>query len=98
MFDVTVTQSAQKISSTQTATLTASATGATSYRWLKNGEPIEGGTSGTLTVGWRRPKNAPTDAYQAVAVYAVGGATMESETSEEMTIENEPLGLVISIK
>ncbi|MBQ3288352.1 MAG: hypothetical protein IJH50_02965 [Kiritimatiellae bacterium] len=97
VFDVTVTQSAQKISSTQTATLTASATGATSYRWLKNGEPIDGGEGGTLTVRWRRPKNGP-DAYQAVAVYAVGDATMESEASEEMMIENEPLGLVISIK
>ena len=95
---MTVTQSTQKISSSQTATLTASATGATSYRWLKNGEPIEGGTAGTLTVQWRRPKNAPTDTYQAVAVYAVGDATMESDVSEAMTIENEPLGLVISIK
>lgn len=98
VFDVTVTQSAQKISSSQTATLTASATGATSYRWLKNGEPIDGGEGGTLTVGWRTPKGVPTDTYQAVAVYAVGDATMESEASDAMTIENEPLGLIISIK
>ena len=98
VFDVTVTQSAQKISSTQTATLTASATGATSYRWLRNGEPVDGGESGTLTVRWRRPKNGPTDTYQAVAVYTVGDATMESEASEEVTIENEPLGLIFSIR
>ena len=98
VFDVTVAQSAQKISSSQTATLTASATGATSYRWLKNGEPIDGGTSGTLTVTWRRPKDEPIDSYQAIAVYAVGDATMESEASETMTIENAPKGLIISVQ
>ena len=98
VFDVTVTQSAQKISSSQTATLTASATGATSYRWLKNGEAIDGGTSGTLTVTWRRPNNEPADTYQAVAVYAVGDATMESEASETMTIQNVPKGLIVSVQ
>lgn len=98
VFDVTVTQSAGKISSAQTATLTASAIGATSYRWLCNGEPIDGGEGGTLTVRWRRPRNAPTDTYQAVAVYAVGDATMESEASTGMTVENEPKGLFISVQ
>ncbi|MBR4258907.1 MAG: hypothetical protein IKQ17_07745 [Kiritimatiellae bacterium] len=98
VFDVAVTQSTGKISSAQTATLTASAIGATSYRWLCNGEPIDGGEDGTLTVRWRRPKNAPTDTYQAVAIYAVGDATMESEASEGMTVENEPLGMVISVQ
>lgn len=98
VFDVAVTQSTGKISSAQTATLTASAIGATSYRWLCNGEPIDGGEGGTLTVRWRRPRNAPTDTYQAVAIYAVGDATMESEASEGMTIENEPLGMVISFR
>ena len=98
VFDVTVAQSAQKISSSQTATLTASATGATSYRWLCNGEPIDGGDNGTLTVRWRNPKNEPTDTYQAVAVYAVGDATMESEASEAMMIESAPVGLSISVQ
>ena len=98
VFDVTVTQSAQKISSSQTATFTASATGATSYRWLCNGEPIDGGAGGTLTVRWRNPKNAPADTYQAVAVYAVGNATMESEASDVVTIENIPMGGIISVQ
>ena len=98
VFDVTVTQNTQKISSSQTATLTASATGATSYRWLRNGEPIDGGTNETLTVTWRNPNNEPTDTYQAVAVYVVGGATMESDASDAMTIENVPKGLIISVQ
>ena len=98
VFDVMVTQSAQKISSKQTATLVASAIGATSYRWLKNGEPVEGGEGGTLTVRWRKPKNVPTDVYQAVAVYTVGDATMEGEASEAMTIEYEPSGMIIPIR
>ena len=97
-FDVTVAQSAQKISYPQTATFTASATGATSYRWLKNGESIDGGEGGTLTVSWRSPRGRPTDVYQAVAVYAVGDATMEGDASEAMTLENVPLGLLIPIK
>ncbi len=98
VFDVTETQSAQKLSHGGTATLTASATGATSYRWLKNGEPIDGGEGGTLTVRWRNPRNVPIDTYQAVAVYAVGDATMESEASEELSIENSPMGTFISLR
>ncbi|MBQ3289864.1 MAG: hypothetical protein IJH50_10675 [Kiritimatiellae bacterium] len=96
VFDATVTQSAQKLFHGETATLTASATGAASYRWLRNGEPIEGGTSGTLTVPWR--KGGVTDSYQAVAVYAVSTATSESAASEMLTIENVPNGMIISIK
>ena len=92
-----VGQSATKVSPRKTVTLTAFATGATSYRWLKNGEPIEGGTGGTLTVNWRRPRNNPIDTYQAVAVYIIGGLTEESDASAEMTVENRPMGTVISI-
>ena len=98
VFDVAVAQSTQKISSRQAAMLTAFATGAASYRWLKNGQPIEGGTTGTLTVNWRRPKNEPIDSYQAIAVYAVGDATMEGEASEAMTIENLPHGTALLIR
>ena len=92
-----VGQSATRIYGRQVVTLTASATGAASYRWLKNGAPIEGGSGGALTVNWRSPKNAPTDTYQAVAVYASGGSTVESEPSTEMTVENLPMGTVISV-
>ena len=92
-----VSQSATKVSARKTVTLTASATGATSYRWLKNGEPIEGGTSGTLTVNWRSPKNDPIDTYQAVAVYLIDGLTVESEASAGMTVENQPMGTLFLI-
>ena len=90
-----VSPSTTKVFARKTVTLTASATGATSYRWLKNGEQIEGGTSGTLTVNWRMPKNNPIDTYQAVAVYDINGSTVESEASEEATVENRPMGTVI---
>ena len=95
-----VGQSATKIYARKTVTLTASAAGATSYRWLKNGAPIEGGTNGTLTVDWRSPKNHPTDTYQAVAVYVIDGygSTTDSGASTAMTVENLPMGTVISVR
>ena len=96
VFDVSVAQNVQKLSHGESATLAASAPGAASYRWLKNGEPIEGGDCGTLTVAWR--KGGGSDSYQAVAVYAVGDATSESAASEMLTIEHNRRGLVISIK
>ena len=92
-----VSQSATKISPRKTVTLTASATGATSYIWLKNGVQIEGGTDGTLTVNWRRPKNDPADTYQAVAAYVIDSLPAESEPSAGMTVTNLPMGTVISI-
>ena len=90
-----VSQSATRVFVRKTVTLTASAPNATSYYWLKNGVMIEGGTSGTLTVNWRSPKNNPTDTYQAVAVYSIDGLPVESEASAEMTVENRPMGTVI---
>ena len=90
-----VSQSATKISARKTVSLTAYAPDATSYIWLKNGVQIEGGSSGTLTVKWRSPKNNPRDTYQAVAVYTIDGLTVESEASAEMTVENRPMGTVI---
>ncbi|MBR2838558.1 MAG: hypothetical protein IKE55_07240 [Kiritimatiellae bacterium] len=97
VFDVSAAQSAGKVAYKETATLTASAIGATSYRWLRNGEPIEGGEGGSLEVPWRR--GGGTDLYRAVAVYAVGsGATMESEPSAEMAVENEPGGFAVFVR
>jgi len=92
-----VSQSATKVSARKTVTLTASAPGATSYRWLKNGEQIEEGTSGTLTVNWRMPKDNPIDTYRAVAVYTIDSLPVESNPSAEMTVENRPMGTVISL-
>ena len=74
-----VSQSATKVSARKTITLMATAAGATSYIWLKNGVQIEGGTSGTLTVNWRKPNGNPIDTYQAVAVYSINDLPVESE-------------------
>ena len=97
-FTPTVSQSANSVAVGETATLTASAPGATSYRWLKNGEPIEGGANGTLTVSWRSPKDGPADVYQAIACYTTGGFTAESAASEEMSVTNLPSGSILTIK
>ena len=84
-FVPTISPSATRISQRQTAMLTASAPGAASYRWLKNGEVISGGENGTLTVSWRKPKNAPTDTYRAIASYTLtDGQTAESEASASL--------------
>ena len=69
----------------RTSTLVAYAPGAASYRWLRNGEPIEGGANGTLTMEWR--KGAGSDTFQAVAVYSIDGFTLESEPSAAAEIE-----------
>jgi DNA gyrase inhibitor GyrI len=70
-----------------------------SYRWLKNGEVISGGANGTLTVSWRKPNNAPTDTYRAIACYTLtDGQTAESAASSGLSIENMPAGLIIAIQ
>ena len=96
VFPVMVSQDAQRLSSRMTATLTASASGATSYRWLKNGEAILGGEDGTLTVAWR--KGPSSDVYQAIARFTVDGVTAEGEPSAEVTVENLPVGSVVSFR
>jgi len=92
-----VSQTATKVYAKKTVTLTATADGATSFYWLKNGVVIEGGANGTLTVNWRRPGNNPIDRYKAVAVYTIAGLPVESEPSEELTVDNRPMGMVILI-
>ena len=93
-----VGQSATKVYARKTVLLTASAEGATSYYWLKNGVAIEGGENGTLTVAWRSPKGNPTDYYQAVAVYDIDGLPADSEASTALTVTNLPMGTVISVR
>ena len=96
VFPVTVGQDERQLSAGHSATLTASAPGAASYSWLKNGEPIGGGENGTLTVNWRR--GAPTDTYQAVAVYSIDGLTAKSEVSEPLTVESLPSGMIMTLR
>jgi hypothetical protein len=97
-FPASVTQSSTKVGHHGPVTLTASASeyGAMSYRWLKNGEPVEGGTNGTLTVAWS--KGESTDVYQAIACYVIDGYVAESKVSAELAVRNLPTGAVILIK
>ena len=77
--------------------LTALAPGAASYRWLCNGEPIEGGTNGTLEIPWK--KGGLLEAYQAIAVFDAGdGLTVESDPSGEATIEHLPCATVFVVR
>ncbi|MBQ3290310.1 MAG: hypothetical protein IJH50_12995 [Kiritimatiellae bacterium] len=83
--------------------LTAYAPGATSYRWLRDGQPIDGGTDGVLSVEWARGGTKTADGYvhtyQAIAVFNdFYGVSRESEPTEAATVTSVPFGMVISVK
>ncbi len=92
------------ISHYETTTLTAYAPGAASYRWLRDGEPIEGGTDGALSVAWMRggtvlAAGSRVRYYQAVAVFEdLNGATRESEPSAPVDVKFRQRGMSILIK
>ena len=83
--------------------LTAYAPGATSYRWLRDGQPIAGGTDGVLNAEWARGGMKTADGYvhtyQAIAVFNdFYGVNLESEPSEAATVTSVPCPLVISVR
>ena len=83
--------------------LTAYAPGETSYRWLRDGQPIEGGTDGVLAVEWARggtkTEQGYRHTYQAIAVFNdFYGANLESEPTEVATVTSVPCPLVISVR
>ena len=80
----------------ESTTFVASAPGATSYRWTRNGQAIAGGENGTLTVHWRR--GGGTDAYRAIARYAIDDAICESAPSASVSVENVKSGLSLIIR
>ena len=85
-----------KITKTQgTATLTANASGAVSYRWTKNGEAIEGGEDGVLDVAWCR--GGKTDTYAVTPVYEMYGVAIIGK-SVSCEVENVPLGMMVIIR
>ena len=91
---------ASRLGTKDTTTLTASASGATRYRWLKNGASIAGGENGTLTVGWTKPsfgEGIRRDVYQAIAVFSVDGVIAEGEASAGIAIESMPVGFAVLI-
>ncbi len=95
-FTPIVAQTAAKVMHGNTVTLTATAPGATSYSWYRNGEEIPGATSSSLVVRWRR--GGETDTYAARSVYAVDAATIESGESESVAVENVTPGLAVIIR
>ena len=83
--------------------LTAYAPGATSYRWLRDGQPIAGGTDGVLAVEWVRGETMTGDGYvhtyQAIAVFNdFYGVNRESEPTEAVEITSRPRALAINIR
>jgi len=95
-FTPVVAQTAAKVMHGNTVTLTATAPGATSYSWYRNGEEIPGATSSSLVVRWRR--GGETDTYAARSAYAVDAATIESGESESVAVENVTPGLTVIIR
>ena len=76
-------------------TLKAAAVGAVSYKWTKNGESIEGGANGNLTVAWA--KGGATDIYSVTPVYDVFGEEFEG-TPVQVSVAKEPPGMVIILR
>ena len=86
-----------------TTTLSAYVPGATSYRWLMDGQPIAGGTDGVLSVEWARGGTKTDDGYvhtyQAIAVYDdFYGVTRDGEPSASATITSDLVGMTVIIK
>ncbi|MBR1608099.1 MAG: hypothetical protein IJ678_00615 [Kiritimatiellae bacterium] len=96
VFTPTVTPAAETVKHGETATLTASAPGAASYRWLKNGAAVSGGADGTLAATYGGA--GVVDSYQATAVYAIDAAIAESEPSAPATVEGVPSATVLIIR
>ena len=84
------------------ATLTAYAPGATSYRWLMDGEPVAGGTDGVLSVNWSKGSTRTSEGhlhtYQAVAVFNLYGVERESEPTAEASITSIYTGTMIVVR
>ena len=77
-------------------TLRAVAAGAVKrYKWTKNGEAVEGGANGELTVQWA--EGVRTATYAVTAIYDVAGAEVEGEPAT-CEVENLPPGLMIIVR
>ena len=103
VFPVTVASSkgtvgSCKITYGKTVTLTATALGATMYRWTKNGEPLPQGegVNGELVVGWR--KGAETDVYEVVAVYAPDSGVTAESAPAQYSVVNTKTGFSVSVQ
>lgn len=94
---------AEAIGFGKTTTLTAYAPGATSYRWLMDGEPVAGGSDGNFEVTWAnggvRAESGYVHTYQAIAVFDdFHGATRESEPSAPETVTSRNRALIFVVR
>ncbi|MBQ6923884.1 MAG: hypothetical protein IJQ73_04515 [Kiritimatiellae bacterium] len=94
---------AEAIGFGKTTTLTAYAPGATSYRWLTDGEPVAGGADGNFEVTWAnggvRAESGYVHTYQAIAVFDdFHGATRESEPSAPETVTSRNRALIFVVR
>lgn len=76
-------------------TLTANAAGALSYKWTLNGEAIEGGADGSLSITAGRSNTA--DTYGVTPIYSVFGVMSDGEEIF-VEVENLAAATVISLK
>ncbi len=76
-------------------TLKAAAVGAVSYKWTKNGESIEGGANGNLTVAWA--KGGATDIYSVIPVYDVFGEEVAG-TPVQVSVANVRSGIMLIVR
>ena len=76
------------------ATLSANAAGAVSYRWTLNGTAVAGGEDGDLTVEWEKAKTGTTETYVVVPLYDICGNTSEGEPVT-VTVEHLSAGTLL---
>ncbi len=85
----------QTIASGSTVVFNAAATGATSFKWQRNGVDIGGATSTTLVIGNATAGNAGT--YTAVATNSTGSTTSSSATLSVTTASAVDTGHLINL-
>jgi hypothetical protein len=79
---------------TKPVMLSVNAVGALFYRWTRNGEPVDGGEDGDLTVEWI--KGGGIDTYTITPVYDVYGCEVEGAPAT-FTLEHASHGTAIVI-
>ena len=78
-------------------TLRAAAVGAVSrYKWTLNGEAIDGGSNGELTVSWR--KSETPDVYTVTPVYSILGDEIDGEPVAATVTSDPQRGLSVVIR
>ena len=76
------------------ATLSANAADAVSYRWTRDGAAVAGGEDGDLTVEWEKAKVGIVETYAAVPLYDICGNTSEGEPVS-VTVEHLSAGTLL---